>query len=437
MTTTALGPWPAPVARGPVVASVSVPGSKSATNRALVLAALADGTSTIRKPLRSRDTNLMADAVRVLGAEVVDSGENWTVRGSVVGHATGAVAIDLGNAGTVARFVPPLAALVSGTVAFDGDARMRERPVGPLLDALRTLGVEVDDGGRGAFPLTITGRGAVRGGVVTLDASSSSQLVSGLLLAGACFTGGVTVRHDGPPVPSMPHVRMTVQMLRERGVQVDDTADDVWAVTPGAVGSGDTAIEPDLSSAAPFLAAAAVTAGSVTVADWPAVTTQAGDEFPRLLARMGCTVDTGPQGLRLHGPSRLGGLEADLHDVGELTPVLAAVCAVANGPSRLTGVAHLRRHETDRLAALAREIGNLGGAVRELPDGLEISPRPLHGGQFATYNDHRLAMAAAVLGLVVPGVAVENVETTAKTLPGFPDRWLALLGEATATDGNG
>lgn len=435
MTTTALAPWPAPVAGGPVVARVSVPGSKSATNRALVLAALADGTSHIRRPLRSRDTLLMAQALRALGAEVTDRGDDWIVRGSVVGRTPAARSVELGNAGTVARFVPPVAALVNGAISFDGDARMRERPVGPLLDALRALGVEVDDGGRGAFPLTVTGLGSVRGGPVTLDASSSSQLVSGLLLVGACFTDGVTVSHHGPPVPSMPHVRMTVHMLRARGVAVDETGSDVWRVLPGPVRNLDADIEPDLSSAAPFLAAAAVTGGSVTVADWPESTTQAGDEFPRLLTRMGCRVERVAQGLRLHGPARLSGLESDLHDVGELTPVLAAVCAVASGPSRLTGVAHLRRHETDRLAALAREIGKLGGTVRELPDGLEIEPRPLHGGVFATYDDHRLAMAAAVLGLVVPGVGVENVETTGKTLPHFPDRWLALLAGPAAAEG--
>ncbi len=419
--------WPAPVAAGPLDAVVTLPGSKSVTNRALVIAALADGTSLLRRPLRSRDTELMVAGLRGLGVEIDSAGADWAVRGAPGALRPRADRVDLGNAGTVARFLPPVAALAVGRICFDGDPRIRDRPVGPLIVALRRLGSTVDDDGRGGFPLSVVGTGRLRGGAVTLDASSSSQLVSGLLLSGARCDAGVTVRHVGPALPSRPHVEMTVGMLRAAGARVDDGAVDTWTVWPAALTARDLVVEPDLSSAAAFLAAAAVTGGRVGIDGWPAGSSQPGAALPDLLATMGCEIDQQPDRLTVTGPVRLAGLDADLRAVGELTPVLAALCALATEPSRLTGVAHLRRHETDRLAALATEIGRLGGDVRELPDGLEIRPRPLHGGRFETYDDHRLAMAAAVLGLVVSGVEVVDVATTAKTVPGFVERWSRLL----------
>lgn len=420
--------WPAPAAPGPVDAVVEVPGSKSVTNRGLVLAALADGPSRLRRPLRARDTDLMAAALRALGADVVAEGEDWVVApaGLTVPAGTTA-AVDCGLAGTVMRFVPPVAALANGCVRFDGDPRARERPMAVVLEALRRLGARVDDGGRGALPFTVVGTGAVPGGAVTVDASASSQFVSGLLLAGARYEQGVDVCHAGSALPSLPHVAMTVAMLRDAGVTVDDRGPDRWQVSPGPVRGLDLAVEPDLSGAAPFLAAALVTGGRVRVPGWPGATYQAGDALRDLLTRMGARCTLGPDGLSVVGSGAVHGLDADLRAVGELTPVLAAAAAAADSPSRLRGIAHLRGHETDRLAALARELSGLGCEVTEEADGLAIVPQPLHPARFQTYGDHRMVHAAAVLGLVVPGLLVEDVATTAKTMPDFPARWAAMV----------
>jgi 3-phosphoshikimate 1-carboxyvinyltransferase len=336
-------------------------------------------------------------------------------------------AVDCGLAGTVLRFVPPVAALSTGEVSFDGDPHMRTRPVGEVLGALRALGVTIDDKGRGALPFVVRGAGSVPGGQVVIDASASSQFVSALLLAGARYDDGVDVLHDGKPIPSMPHIAMTVDLLRRHGVAVDDAEPHRWRVSPGTVTALDTMIEPDLSNAAPFLALAAATGGSVTVRDWPRETTQAGDALRDLLTRMGCEASFGDEGLTVTGPEVLEGLDADLHDVGELTPVVAALCALASSPSVLRGVAHIRGHETDRLAALARELGGLGSDVAETADGLRFRPAPLHGGLFHTYADHRMAHAAVVIGAAVDGVLVQDVATTGKTYPGFPDAWARLL----------
>ncbi|MBV2362704.1 3-phosphoshikimate 1-carboxyvinyltransferase [Streptomonospora nanhaiensis] len=412
--------WPAPVARTPVDATVTLPGSKSMTNRALIIAALSETPSVVRRPLRSRDTDLMAAALRAMGVTVTPDGDDWAV---VPAPPRGPARVDVGNAGTVMRFAPPVAALAEGPVEFDGDPRARERPVGPLLAALRALGADIDDGGRGALPVTVRGSGSVRGGAVTLDASGSSQFVSALLLSGARFERGVEVRHDGPPVPSRPHLDMTVEMLRAAGVSVDTAEPDVWRVAPGPVKAAEVVVEPDLSNAAPFLAAALVTGGRVTIAGWPERTTQPGDALRGIFAEMGGEVSRTAEGLTLRGTGEVRGITADLREVGELTPTVAAVAALAATPSRLTGIAHLRRHETDRIAALVREINALGGDAEELPDGLVVRPRPLRGGVFHSYDDHRMATSGAVIGLAVPGVEVENIATTAKTLPDFPGLW--------------
>ncbi|KQV23805.1 MULTISPECIES: 3-phosphoshikimate 1-carboxyvinyltransferase [unclassified Kitasatospora] len=433
--------WPAPVATGAVDATVTIPGSKSATNRALVLAALADGPGWIRRPLRSRDSQLMADGLRALGVGIEETvnnasggtggGEAWRI--IPAGQLHGPAQVDVGNAGTVMRFLPPLAVLADGPVHFDGDPRSYERPQHGVIDALRALGARIDDGGRGGFPLTVHGTGALDGGPVELDASSSSQFVSALLLSGARYNNGVEIRNTGGTVPSLPHIRMTVDMLRKAGVQVDAPEDggekDVWRVTPGALIGRDLVVEPDLSNAAPFFAAALVTGGRVTVRDWPKHTYQPGDQLRDLYTRMGGSCQLTDEGLEFTGTGKIHGIDADLHDVGELTPVIAAVAALADSESHLYGIAHLRLHETDRLAALVKEINDLGGDAAETEDGLRIRPRPLHGGIFHTYEDHRLATAAAVIGLAVPGVQVENVATTAKTLPDFPQMWADLLGQ--------
>ncbi|HSS68036.1 MAG TPA: 3-phosphoshikimate 1-carboxyvinyltransferase [Nocardioidaceae bacterium] len=424
MTAAATSPdvWAAPSAAAPVRAVVRIPGSKSITNRALLLAAIATGESVLHRPLVARDTALMAQALQSLGVDVVRSDDAMRVRpGPLRGPAT----VDCGLAGTVMRFVPPIAALADGTVAFDGDLQARLRPMAEILGALRALGADLDDDAS-SLPFDLRGTGRLHGGIVTIDASSSSQFVSALLLAGARYDVGVDLRHDGKPVPSVPHIAMTVSMLRERGVIVDDAEPNRWAVTPGPIAAMHVEIEPDLSNAAPFLAAAAATGGTVTVREWPTTTDQAGDRLREILTALGAEVRLGDDGLTVTG-SRLRGVDLDLHDVGELTPVVATLCALADGPSFLRGIAHLRGHETDRLAALAAELSGLGCNVRETADGLEIRPRPMHAGVFHTYDDHRMAHAAAVLALVVPGLGVQNIATTAKTHPDFVGAWTAML----------
>ncbi|HTU05151.1 MAG TPA: 3-phosphoshikimate 1-carboxyvinyltransferase [Trebonia sp.] len=434
------GSWRTPAAQGPVRARLRLPGSKSITNRALVLAALSDSPSVVRGPLQARDTSLAVAALRVLGCSVSESGTDLAV--SPPSRDPGSpvpLTVDVGNAGTVMRFLPAVAAVLSSApVAFDGDPRARERPVGALLGALRELGVSVDDGGRGALPFTVRSPGAVRGGAVTLDASGSSQLVSGLLLAAPRFADGVEVRHVGPPVPSLPHIEMTLRMLRGAGADVEaggasgSPRPDVWRVRPGRLNLGDFAVEPDLSNAGPFLAAALVTGGSVTVPDWPADSLQAAEGIIDVLTRMGAACSFGPDGLTVTGSGAIHGVEADLRDIPELCLPLTSLAALASGPSAFTGVGHTRAQETDRLAAIAKEINALGGDVTELPDGLSVRPRPLRaaaGHAFESYDDHRMVMAAAVLGLGVPGIEVLNVATVGKTFPDFTTRWGSLLGE--------
>jgi 3-phosphoshikimate 1-carboxyvinyltransferase len=413
--------WNAPLAEGPVDGVVELPGSKSMTNRALIIAAQATGPSVLKGALRSRDTELMAAALRSLGVQVSD---DWQV---LPGDLAGPADIDCGLAGNVMRFVPPLAALADGEIRFDGDPHARKRPMGPLLGALRHLGVEIDDGGRGLLPFTLRGRGSVPGGSVTIDASGSSQLVSGLLLSAARFEKGLEVRHEGPPVPSGPHLIMTVEMLRAAGATVE-TGTDVWHVAPGTLRGGEQTVEPDLSNAAQFLAAALVTGGSVTVKNWPAQTTQPGDRLRELLPLMGGEVTWDNGDLTVRGTGTIQGVDVSLAECSELAQVLAMVAALADGPSRFRGIGHIRGHETDRLAALCNEINRLGGDCREMPDGIEIRPRPLHGGLFHTYADHRMVMAAATLGLAVPGIVVENPATVGKTLPDFIGLWSQMLG---------
>ncbi|MGN6246488.1 MAG: 3-phosphoshikimate 1-carboxyvinyltransferase [Motilibacteraceae bacterium] len=422
--------WSAPVAPGPVRAVVDVPGSKSLTNRQLVLAALADGPSLLRRPLRARDTRLMAAALRALGVGVEDvevPGDPEPAWRVTPAPLRGDADVDCGLAGTVMRFVPPLAALAAGDVRLDGDPRARERPMGPVLQALRALGVDLDSTGLDTLPVTVHGRGRVPGGEVALDASASSQFVSALLLAGARYDTGVLVRHVGAPLPSRPHVDMTLAVLAERGVRWSEPEPDVWRVEPGPVRALDVVVEPDLSNAGPFLAAAAVTGGAVTVPGWPARTTQAGDAMPGLLEALGAQVERGDGRLTVRGTGRLHGADLQMHDVGELVPTIAAVAALADSPTRIRGVAHLRGHETDRLAALVAELTGLGGDAEETEDGLVVRPAPLEGGVWRSYADHRMATAGAVVGLVVPGVQVEDVATTAKTLPDFPGMWAAML----------
>lgn len=424
--------WSVPVLRGPVDATVTLPGSKSLTNRFLVLAALASDTSRLRRPLRSRDTLLMAAALRDLGATITDvptragsdkdSGgdADWLIEpGPVLGGAR----IDCGLAGTVMRFLPAVAALADAPVHFDGDGQARVRPMSALLDALRTLGAVVEDDGRGTLPFSVSGASSLRGGTVVMDASATSQYISALLLAGARYPVGVTIVHDGKPVPSQPHIDMTIEALRDVGAVVDDSEPNRWSVAPGPLNALDVTVEPDLSNAGPFLAAALVSGGRVHVPDWPAHTTQAGDALRDILEAMGAEVHLDRDRLEVRGGAGIRGIDVDLRDAAELTPVVAALAALADSPSWIRGVAHIRGHETDRLAALTTELSGLGSDVTETDDGLHIRPARLHAGTFRTYADHRMVMAGAVLGAAVPGVVVEDVGTVAKTLPTFTELW--------------
>jgi 3-phosphoshikimate 1-carboxyvinyltransferase len=428
--------WPAPISASPISATVSVPGSKSLTNRELVLSALADGPSVLRRPLQSRDSDLMREALGKLGVACRDASEATTDTIVVSpGPLTGNSTIDCGLAGTVMRFVPSLAALVTGDVTFDGDEGARRRPMATTIDSLRQLGVEVTDGGRGTLPFTVHGTGRVRGGDITIDASQSSQFVSGLLLSAARFDEGLTLRHSGEALPSMPHIDMTLACLRARGVTVSTPEPGVWRVEPGPISGRDVIIEPDLSNAAPFLCAAVVAGGSVTIPDWPGATTQVGADLTEYLPMFGATATRDERGLTvdggrgLRGGAPIPGVSLDLSTGGELAPALVALAALSHEPSEFHGIAHLRGHETDRLAALVTEINALGGNATELDDGIRIEPAALHGGVWHTYHDHRMATAGAIIGLAVDDVEVEDIATTAKTLPDFPRMWAEMVGK--------
>ncbi len=427
--------WPAPF-RGDkkVSARVVIPGSKSVTNRALILAAQATSPSLLKRPLISRDTELMVAGLRAMGVGIkdvqVDGDLAWEITPAPL---RGPAKVDVGNAGTVMRFLPPLSALAQGDISFDGDPRSYERPLGPVIAALEDLGIEIEHGGRYSLPMVVKSKGEIPGGALTIDASASSQFLSALLLIAPSTRNGIVATHKGGPLPSMPHIDMTVQMLRDFGAQVSvDKSANSWSVSAGALQGQDLVIEPDLSNAAPFLSIAMVCGGSITIADWPEVTTQPGDQLREILTAMGATISRGKDGLTITGGESIHGIDIDLHDVGELTPAIAALAALADSPSHLRGIGHLRLHETDRLAALTCEINSLGGSVVEDETSLHITPhgsmgKGLHGGTFHTYEDHRLATAGAVIGLVVPGIEVENIATTRKTLPDFPGLWSSLL----------
>ena len=417
--------WSAPSAKRPIHSTVSIPGSKSATNRAFVLAALGDSTSKIHKPLLARDTELMLQALEKLGCTVTRSNELIEITPMKRVHQD--LAIDVGLAGTVMRFVPPLAALTAGVVHFDGDQRARNRPMKTLIDSLKALKISVDDESSGSLPFSIVSDGNVQGGEITIDASESSQFISALLLAGAKFSNGLTIKHVGNKLPSLPHIEMTIDMLNEVGVKVSSIEKNSWRVNPTVIKSKDWLIEPDLSNAGPFIAAAMVTKGEVTIKDWPQNTTQAGNVWIEILTKMGAQVSLTEKGLTVSQSGDIKGIEFDLSDVGELTPVLVSIAVLANSNSSLTGIAHLRGHETDRLAALVENIKSIGGDAEETTDGLIIRPRKLHGGLWKSFDDHRMATAGAVIGLVVEGILVDDIKTTSKTLPDFENMWTSLV----------
>ena len=419
--------WAAPEAPAPITATVVLPASKSETNRALILAALASGPSVITGGLEARDTQLMRDALRTLGVRIEESGRQWQVN-PPQSFAPGGT-IDCGLAGTVMRFVPPVAALADGTVRFDGDQQAYARPMAPLLGALKLLGARVDGNGY-SLPFNLTGNPQLPGGDITVDASASSQFLSGLLLAGARYANGIDIQHVGGEIPSRPHIQMTLAMLRARGVEINDTVPDRWVVTPGAIQPLDVTIEPDLSNAAPFLAAAAITGGTVTIPNWPARTLQPGDAIREILQDFGARVDLDGSNLEVQGTDQLHAVDLDLSESAELTPVVAALAALADDTSHLRGIAHIRGHETDRLAALETELDRLGSHVRQTHDGLIIHPRILGGDLWHTYADHRMAQAGALLGLLVPEIVLDDIGCTGKTMPEFEQLWMKMIDDS-------
>lgn len=432
----ARGPWRAPVADGPLHASVTVPGSKSLTNRELVLSALAEAPSRLTSPLHSDDSARMIDALRALGVGIeLEPGAGsfgddivvtptWPLRGDTV--------VDGGQAGTVMRFVAGLGGFARGDVTVTAHESALHRPMGAMITALRDVGVDIDDGGRWALPFIVRGHGHTRGGEVTIDASASSQFVSGLLLAAPRFDVGLHLHHSGERLPSIPHIDMTVESLAHRGVHVERPAPGEWIVPAGPVRGKEVAIEPDLSNAAPFLAAAMIAGGSVSVSGWPAHSTQPGAMLTDILAFMGAKVVRRGGALTVTAGAGIQGIDLDLSAAGELTPTVFALAAFADGPSTLHGIGHIRGHETDRIAALVGELRGLGGEAHELPDGIRIVPRPLTGGTWHAHHDHRMATTGAIIGLAVPGVEVDDIGTTAKTMPEFPQLWQAMLDDGTA-----
>ncbi|HEY9293889.1 MAG TPA: 3-phosphoshikimate 1-carboxyvinyltransferase [Microlunatus sp.] len=425
-------PWTAPLAQVPVHAEVIIPGSKSETNRALILAALATSPSVIIGGLEARDTRLMRDALRALGVLITEDGDRWSV--TPPAEFTATERIDCGLAGTVMRFVPPLAAFAAGPTIFDGDEEARVRPMAALLDGLEAVGATIDRSEDG-LPFTITGRPDLPGGVVTVDSSASSQFISGLLLAGSRMTNGIDVRHQGVgSVPSKPNIDMTVQMLRDRGVQVDDSEQNRWVVHPGEISGGEFVIEPDLANAAPFLAAAALTGGRIRVPRWPAQSNQPGAAVADVLALLGAEVDLEGDVLIVEGTDNIESIDLDLHDASELTPVVAVLAAFAEHTSHIHGVAHIRGHETDRLAALAEDLTAVGCKVQETDDGLTIHPKLLRSNTWLTFADHRMVTAGALFGLMVDDIVLDDVSCVSKTMPEFVAMWEKMLADSVRAD---
>ena len=417
--------WSAPFrASKPISGAINIPGSKSVTNRALVLSALASSPSTLRKGLRSRDTDLMIKALSSLGVKIEIEQDPWKITPAPL---MGPAGIDVGNAGTVMRFLPPLASLAKGLISFDGDLRSHQRPLAPVIKALESLGVSIEHQGRYSLPLVINGAGYITGGEVEIDASASSQFLSSLLLVAPLMKQGLRIKNIGRSLPSKPHIEMTIAMLAQYGAFVDTSIDNQWSVEPTTLSGVDLVIEPDLSNAAVFMAAPILCGGEVIIKDWPKKTTQPGDQLRQIFSEMGGEIDFVDQGLRVRSSGQIRGIDIDLGDVGELTPVIAALASLADSPSYLRGIGHLRLHETDRLSALKNELTALGAEVLEEESALRINPKPMKAGVFHTYDDHRLATAGALIGLAVQGVEVENIETTRKTITDFPALWSQLL----------
>lgn len=423
--------WKAPVASEPIQTVMSLPGSKSLTARELLLAALADRPSMLHSPLISDDTQAMIEALASLGTTIELQKTDHPFGDDLLiipaEELIGSTTIQCNQAGTVMRFVPPLACLSLGPTVFDVHHSAKKRPILPLLEALKQLGADINVLPNGVFPFTIHGTGELRGGFASINASLSSQFISALLLAAPRFTQGLHLKHTGKRLPSLPHIDMTINCLKHRGVEVQRPSKNEWIISPTPLRSLDVTIEPDLSNAAPFLAAAVATQGTLTITGWPETTTQVGARLSDLLSAFGASIIYEKGTLTVTGPETIQGVNLDLSTAGELAPTLVALASLAQEPSHITGISHIRHHETDRLSALCEQINALGGNLTEEEDGVHIQPGTLHGGVWKTYHDHRMATAGALIGLVTEGIAIENIKTTAKTLPQFRDLWEQML----------
>ncbi|MFT4260612.1 3-phosphoshikimate 1-carboxyvinyltransferase [Microbacterium sp.] len=424
------GAYAAPAVEGAVHATVTIPGSKSLTNRELVIAAIADGPGRLIAPLHSDDSRRMIEALRALGTVIEEDDTGGAFGPDLIvtpASLVGGTTIDCGQAGTVMRFIAPLAGLAAADVHLTAHESALHRPMGALISALRDLGVDVDDEGTWALPFAIRGHGHIRGGRIEIDASASSQFVSGLLLAAPRFDVGLHLVHTGEHLPSLPHIDMTIESLSRRGIRIERPAVGEWLVEAGVPRAKEIVIEPDLSNAAPFLGAALVTGGSVSVTGWPVHSTQPGHLLPEILQAMGAHVARHSGTLTVRAGNGIRGLDIDLSAASELTPTIAGLAAFADRPTTIRGIGHIRLHETDRIAALVANIRALGGEAEDLGDGLRILPRELHGGAWVAFHDHRMATTGALIGLRVPGVEIDDIGTTAKTLPEFTLLWERML----------
>lgn len=412
-----------PFVGGPVSGTPRVPGSKSITNRALLVAALADGTSTLRGALVADDSAAMIDAARALGAEVVVSpdGTELIVKGIAGVLPREPVAIFANQGATVGRFVTAVAAAGTAPITVDADAQLRARPIAPLFEALRTLGATVESP-NDFLPATVTG--PARGGPVTVPAGISSQFLSALLIAGALFPAGVQITLDGPQV-SQGYIAMTAAVMAKfaNGAALYPAA---CAVAPGQYKATNYLIEPDASAASYFFAAAALTGGSVRVPNLGLLSLQDDLRLVRILGEMGADIEIGRDETVVTG-RELRGVEVDMSDCSDMVPTLAVVAAAATTPTTIRNVAFIRRKETDRVAVTVRELRRCGVAVDEHDDGMTIHPSKRHGAVIDPEGDHRMAMAFAVLGLVTEGMAIDDPGCVAKTFPDFFDVLDSLL----------
>jgi len=411
--------------------TVTVPGSKSLTQRALIAAALADGKSILRDPLVSEDTDYSSAALIQMGVAIVKEKNCWHITGTGGRIATPEDDIYLGNNGTATRFLTSVAALGSGEFIIDGDERMQERPIAPLMAALEGWGVDIESiHATGCPPLSIRADG-LEGGKTVLPEGKSSQYLSSLLLV-APFAKNPAILEVHGQVLSKPYVAMTLEVMADFGISVEAAADfSYFAIPNGMYQPQDYQIEGDASNSSYFWAAAAVTGGSVTVRNVPVPSLQGDTMLVPLLARMGCNVVQAKEGITVEGPETLEGIRVDMGNMPDVVPTLAVVAAFAEGSTEITNIAHLRIKECDRLHAVVNELGRIGVRVEEYPDRMVIhgeGGRNLHHADIETYNDHRMAMSMAVAGLRVPGIRIHNEGCVVKSFPDFWERF-ALLQE--------